>query len=114
MTRDLDSLTTAHRIADERRKAGQPSWKSSIDLRDYATSIDMPHAERCTGIAARIAASTWYREDQAAAEKDGVIESELAQMVDELKDADDEEHLHLVMSQVYDLADVERVRILTS
>ena len=103
MPRDLDHLVETHRLADQRRRAGQPIWDRRINVGDIFHNDDLTFEQSRDRIAARIKGSTWY-----TAEGE---DSELWALVDELADTEDTDEFDAVWNGIYDLADFHRVWI---
>ena len=94
-----------HRLATERRKAGKPIWAHKINLADVFHNEDMSFEAKRDAIVARIRASAWFK---------GYDEcGDLSQFVEELADTEDGDEFDGPWSEIYDIADYDRVWIAT-
>ena len=102
MPRTVDHIVETHQLAQSRRAAGRPVWEHKIvaqrDDDDFEWTRDR--------FAEALKISPWMRASiKAAGDK---FDSELWQLWDEIKDAEDERHFNGVLDAIYDLADLER------
>jgi hypothetical protein len=79
-------------------------WRITIDLKDIWKATEIPFFERRDEIIRRIKASEWYSDDYAA----------LNDTLYLLSDSNDNEDFNFYWSQLYDLADWDRVWIATN
>lgn len=92
-------------LAQERRKAGKPTWAHKINLADVFHNDEMTFEEKRDAIVRRIRATTWF--------KDYDEYDDLPQLVEELADAEDTDAFDGVWDCIYDIADADRVWIAT-
>jgi hypothetical protein len=100
-----DHRADMHRLVTERRKAGKPVWAHKINLADVFHNDDLTFEQKRDAIVARIRATTWF--------KDCDEYDELPQYTEELADAPDVRAFDFVWSEIYDIADADRVWIAT-
>lgn len=105
MPSTVEHKVEMHRLASERRKAGQPVWRYHVTIGHKFLDDNLPFAERRDALVADLKASKWYRRQE---ERE---ESELWQLIDELSDVEDEDTFDYTWDQIYDLADYERAWI---
>lgn len=98
-----DHRAEVHKVAEARRAEGRESWAHRVELRTLLRDEELSFGERCTAVAARINASSWVKAMPS--------EDRIHDLVDELKDADDQGHYEAVMNEIYDEADHARVFI---
>jgi len=96
---------TMYALGQQRRKAGLPSWKHTLDLRDVFHSDVLSFEDRRDIIVGRIRASSWFKEYR---EYD-----DLQMAVEELADTDEVEWFDAVWDAIYDIADADRMWIST-
>jgi hypothetical protein len=94
-----------HRLATVRRRAGQPAWDRTIHLADVFHNEAMSFEERRDAIVRRLRDSRWLRDDHP--DEDDVLRL----FIEELSETGDVPEFDQVFSEVYDIADVERVWI---
>lgn len=100
-----DHRADMHRLATERRKAGKPIWDRKINLADVFHNDGLTFEQKRDAIVARIRASAWFKQYD---EYD-----DLPQYVEELADTEDNASFNAVWSEIYDIADYDRVWIAT-
>lgn len=94
-----------HHLATERRKAGKPPWEHRINLSDVWRDDGLSFEQKRDAVVHRIRASTWFK---------GYDESDdLPQFTEELAGTQDIGEFDLVMVEIYDIADADRVWIAT-
>lgn len=94
-----------HRLARERLEAGKPVWDSKLRLADVWRNPEMTFTERRDAIVARIRASQWFK---------GYDEyDDLPQFTEELSEVETAEDFDITWTQIYDIADADRVWIET-
>jgi len=103
MPRTAEHSVAMYRLARGRVDAGMPVWALRVNLADVFRAGDLPYAERRDTIVDRLRASAWLRQLD---EPDPV-----AELVDDLAQARDEEEFDLVFDLLYDYADADRVWI---
>ncbi len=94
-----------HQLARERVNAGRPVWAHTIDLSHVFHNEAMSFIERRDAIVRIVRASRWVK----AADEF----SDLTEAVEELSDTADLAEFNLVWDAIYDLADYDRVWIIT-
>jgi hypothetical protein len=94
-----------HTLAQERKRAGKPSWAYTLNLAAVFHNEAMTFGERRDRIVARIQASKWYKS------KD--VGDELRVLVADLDDALDAAQFDDVWDAICDEADADRVWIRT-
>jgi hypothetical protein len=100
-----DHRAAMHQLAQERRKAGKPSWAHQLNLADVFHDADLSFEERRDAIVRRIRLTAWFK---------GYDETEdLPQFVEELADTEAGE-FDAVWDSIYDIADADRVWIRTT
>ncbi len=92
-------------LAQERRKAGQPSWAHTLNLADVFHNDGLTFEQKRDAIVRRVRATTWF--------KDYDEQDNLPQMVEELADTDSQDWFNSVWDCIYDIADADRVWITT-
>jgi len=92
-------------LAQDRMRAGLPSWAGRIDMRGLLHNEDMTFTQSRDAIVARLRASTWF---QSKDEDD-----ELVYLVEELADTEDTHSFNDVWDVIYDTADADRVWFIT-
>jgi hypothetical protein len=93
------------RLARERLAAGLPVWDKTLDMRDVFHNDAITFEERRDAIVRRLRSSAWLKGRD---EFDRLVE-----VVDNLADAEDTTEFNGWWSELYDLADYERVWIKT-
>ena len=101
----VDHRAGMHRLAQERRKAGLPSWRYTLDLSPVWHDEPLDFGQRRDAVVARIRASAWFRGCGPG--------DELSQAVEELADTKDINEFDSVFDAIYDLADYARAWIRT-
>ena len=94
-----------YQLAQERRKAGKPSWAHRINLRYVFHNDDLTFEQKRDTTVRRIRATTWF--------KDCDEYDELPQLVEELSETEDVPGFDAVFDCIYDIADADRVWIAT-
>jgi hypothetical protein len=92
-------------LAQERRRAGKPSWEHRINLADIFHNDDLSFAEKRDAVVRRLRATTWFK---AKDEYDS-----LSQYVEELSETEDIVGFGQVFDAIYDEADYDRAWIAT-
>ena len=92
-------------LAQERRRAGKPSWEHRLNLADVLHNDGLSFTEKRDAIVRRIRATTWF---QAKDEHD-----DLPQCVGELAETEGMQEFGQVFDAIYDEADYDRVWIAT-
>lgn len=103
MPRDIEQIVETHRAARERVAAGLPVWDRRINLADIFRNEDMTFEQRRDAIVKRIRNSGWITEDSYT----------LADLVEELGDAESADEFDAVWDEIYNQADADRVWIAT-
>ena len=94
-----------HRLATERRAAGLPIWDGTLRLADVFHNDSLSFEAKRDAIVHRIRATAWF--------KDKDEYDDLVYLVEELADAEDNGSFNAVWSEIYDIADGDRVWIET-
>ncbi len=105
MPRTVDHIVETHRLAAERRAAGQPVWDRRINVADIWRNEALTFEQRRDAIVARLRTSAWLAGRNAS---DPLVEA-----VDGLAAADDVDEFDGWWDEVYDHADYDRVWIAT-
>jgi hypothetical protein len=106
MSRTIEGIVDAHRVASERRAAGRPIWDERVNLRDVFHNEAMTFEERRDVIVARLRRSRWVR---------GMDEYDaVPQLLEELAETSDGDEFDGPWDEIYDYADADRVWIGTS
>jgi hypothetical protein len=92
-------------LAQARRKAGKPSWAHKINLADVFRNDGLTFTQKRDAIVSRIRATTWFKDCD---ERDS-----LPMFVEEMADTQDTRDFDAVWSEIYDIADADRVWIAT-
>jgi hypothetical protein len=92
-----------YRLATERRAAGKPIWDGKLKLADVFHNDSLSFEEKRDAIVRRIRASRWF--------KDYDEFDDLPLFVEELADTEDNGSFNAVWSEIYDIADADRVWI---
>jgi hypothetical protein len=96
-------------LAQERKRAGKPSWKHKLNLANVFRNESMTFEERRDAIVRQIRATAWFKsKDASSAGFD-----EFVLIVEELAEAPDQEAFNNVWDAIYDEADYDRVWIIT-
>ena len=102
MDNKADHRVAIHHLVEKRKAAGQPAWERKIHLRGIWDSEELTFMEKRDQIAAIFKASSWLNVTEDAS---------LADFVEELGDAVDEEHFGHVMAEIVQIADHDRTWI---
>lgn len=102
MVRSVDHLVETHRLAVERRAAGKPIWAHTLNLSDVYRIEEMTFEQIRDAIVDRIRKHKWFSENEY-----------LEELVDGLSGAEDGNEFDDWFSQIYDIADFDRVWIET-
>jgi len=94
-----------YRLATERRAAGLPIWDGKLRLADVFHDDALTFEQKRDAIVRRIRATKWF--------KDYDEYDDLPMFVEELADAEDNTSFNGVWSEIYDIADADRVWIET-
>lgn len=94
-----------HRITADRRAAGRPLWDETVDLSDVFHNDDMTFLQIRDEVVRRLMLSNWYRSAEDC--------SKLRDIVGGLAEVGDEADFDSLWSDLYDLADYDRVWICT-
>ena len=94
-----------YQLAQERRKTGKPSWAHKINLRGVFHNDELTFEQKRDAIVRRIRATTWFKQYDEF--------DDLPQFVEELADAEDNASFNSLWSDLYDMADADRVWIET-
>lgn len=94
-----DHRVAMHHLVTERRAAGKPVWARTVRLWGIWDREDLTFTEKRDQIAAIFKASNWLKVTE---------DSSLADFVEELGDAEDEEHFGHVMAEIKQIADYDR------
>lgn len=100
-----DHKAEMYRLAQERRKAGKPSWEHKINLADVFHNDSLTFEERRDAIVRRIRETAWFKGY-------GEFDS-LPQLVEELADTENASEFDGPWEWIYDIADADRVWIAT-
>src|SRR5271166_3314801 len=90
-----------YRLAQERRAAGKPSWAHHLKLADVFHNDDLTFEEKRDAIVRRIRASAWFKKYDEF--------DDLPMFVEELAEAEGNGSFNSVWSEIYDIADADRV-----
>lgn len=107
MPRTVDHIVEMHRLATERRRAGQPVWDRRINLADIWRNPDLTFEERRDRIVAQLRKSPWLTG------RDTSGFDELGDIVDNLAAAETVGEFDGWWDELYDRADYDRVWIAT-
>jgi hypothetical protein len=105
MPRTVEHLVETSEIARERIAAGKPSWQYTLRLSGLYHAESLTHEERRDAIVRRIRKSPWFRANEEF--------SDLHEAVEELSETTDLAEFNAVFDTLYDLADYDRVWIVT-
>lgn len=100
-----DHRAEMHKLATERRKAGLPVWDRKINLADVFHNDAMTFEQKRDAIVRRIRASAWFKQYDEV--------DDLPQFVEELADTQSGKEFDGPWSEIYDIADYDRVWIAT-
>lgn len=109
MPRTIEHIVDMHRLAQDRRTKGQPIWDRKINLSGVFHNDTMTFTERRDAIVRILRASAWMKQ---RAEQDAF--GGLAEILDNLAEAEDTEEFDGWWDELYDEADYDRVWIATS
>ena len=79
------------------------TWNKTIDIKGILRDEDLTFEEKRDAIAAKVKASSWYKEQDSA---DFPV---LHQIVEEMEDCDEVEWFDSTLTALYDEADYDRV-----
>lgn len=102
-TVNLGVRVAAGRAARARIDAGKKPWGEHIRTSAIWKQDDVPYAARRDQFVAAVQRSKWFTGQDEY--------SELHDLIDELKDLDDENDMKSVLEEVYNLADVDRIQL---
>ena len=102
-TRSVDVRVAAGRAARARVDAGLKSWGERIRTSVIWRDADAPYPVRRDRFVAAVKRSKWFTSQDE--------DSELHEAIDELADLTDEAEMKSVLNDIYDLADVDRIRL---
>jgi transposase len=108
MTRTAESIVETHQIARALVRSGRNPW--TYKLKIYVNDNWSFEKKRDT-IAEALKNSSWFKVSSEEGQRFSPEDSEIYQLWDEMKDADNEDHFDLCWDAVYDLADYERCAI---
>ena len=94
-----------YRLGQERRAAGKPSWEHTLRLADVFHNDDLTFEQKRDAIVRRIRATTWFKQYDEF--------DDLPAFVEELAGTEDNAEFNAVWSEIYDVADADRVWIET-
>lgn len=103
MPRTVEHIVQTHRIARQRRAAGQPIWQHKIMLGDIWRTEELSFEQRRDRIVARIRSSPWLAGRDCA--------DPLVELVEDLAHAETVEEFDYWWDTLYDHADIDRVWI---
>ena len=93
------------RLSRERIAAGKPSWEHRVSLEDIFHNEELTFEEKRDGIIRRIRATAWF--------KGCHQDDDLVYLVEELAETEDATSFDSLWSDLYDIADADRVWIAT-
>ena len=100
-----DHRAAMYRLGQERRTAGKPSWEHVLKLADVFHNDHLTFEQKRDAIVKRIRASAWYK---------GYDETgDMSEVVEDLAAAGDTGEFDAAWSELYDIADYDRVWIAT-
>ena len=100
-----DHRAAMYRLATERRAAGLPVWDGTLKLADVFHNDHLTFERKRDAIVGRIRATPWF--------KDKDEYDDLVYLVEELAETEDNGSFNSLWSDLYDMADADRVWIET-
>lgn len=100
MPRTVESIVESRQAASALRAAGRPIWSRRIDVKSVWNDEDLEGPDKFKAVAAIVKASGWSQESEYVAE-----------IVDNLADAEDDDEFNNWWDALYDEADRDRVWI---
>ncbi|WP_329521081.1 hypothetical protein [Spirillospora sp. NBC_01491] len=108
MPDSVEHRVEMHRVAQQRKAAGQPIWDRKINLADVFHNEAMTFEQRRDAIVRTLRASRWVKEHSEQDAFGGLVE-----VVDNLAAAEDIGEFDGWLDELYDHADNDRVWINT-
>lgn len=100
MPRTVDHIVETHRIARQRRTAGLPIWKYTLNVADVWSNEGMTFQQRRDAIVRRLRKSPWHRSSETVRD-----------LTYELADSETPDEFNVPWDALYDEADYDRVWI---
>lgn len=102
MTRTIDHIVRTHQIARERMTVGEPVWAYTLQV---TRDDDGTFEENRDRFANTLRGSAWFAH---ATENGSAVFSDLYCFWEEASDAESVEQFDAILSEIYDIADIDR------